>query len=448
MSSAKGLKIIIIFALLIAKVSGEILEIYPNPRDENQEYVKIRCNETCVFTDFESEFKFEKGVHYIARNSSAFKERFGFYPDAEGILLSNSGEVVELVDGSATEVFNWADVYLDEGVIYFKKDGRWDFRYEDWSSFKHVSDNVSGEIIISPCEFVLNGSGIVYSYTVFDFDSFEGNFTFAVDGDPAGGVPLNVKVLDDRFDVHYLKAKSYKSFHAKFAVVGNKSVITTENWKWDKRGVIVVVNSEKFSNLLKRVFENDLKYSGDAPKSFGKFVKYGKGKGKRLKFEGYAELYVLPDENPIFDFVKSAKRRLFIVAPSIDFSGFAAPLLDSILEAKRNGADVKVLVSYGSVEYLKKYGVDVGKLESPKIHGKFIVADDSVLITSANLNEYGLKLNREVAVVIRNEDVADFFSEVFMEDFNGGFNVYHYLSLTISSVGFFLAVVLVLRRLQ
>ncbi len=437
---------LVFLLLLFTPTSAEILEVYPNPYNEEEEYVKILCESNCTFTDFEREFEFGEGVHYVAKNSTAFYHKFGFYPDAEGLSLANGGEEIVLKDGRKTETFNWAWLYLDEGVIYFKRNGSWDFKYENWSSFKPVRDSVAGRLILCPCDYRLEGSGIVYSYAIYDVDTFRGNFTFAVDSSPIGGVPMNVKLL--RGEVYFLRSGEYKNFHAKFAVVGDRVVITTENWKWDKRGVIVEFESEKISKTLKDVFYSDLKYS-TTPKTFGSFVKSGRGEGKVFSFGGNVTLYVMPDENPIFDFIRCAKSRLYIVSPTIDFEYFnGTPLLDEIVSASRRGVDVKVLVSYGSLDFLENYGIDVEYLKNPKIHGKYMISDEKVLVTTANLNKYGLKLNREVALIVEDKNLADKLADAFTNDFKKGFHVEQYLLLLLSALAFLFSSFLLLKRKQ
>ena len=437
---------LLILTLLTFSSSAEILEVYPNPYNEEEEYVKISCQNNCTFTDFEKEFSFGEGIHYIAKNSTAFYKKFGFYPDAEGISLANSGEEIVLRDGTKVDVFNWAWLYTDEGIIYFKRNGSWDFKYEGWSSFKPVADFVSGKFILCPCDYKIEGEGIVYSYTIYDVDTFRGNFSFAVDASPAGGIPMNVKLLSGK--IYFLSSEIYRNFHAKFAVVGDKVVVTTENWKWNKRGVVVEFESERISEVLREVFYSDVRFS-TSPKTFGKFVKTERGSGKTINFEGRVTLYVMPDENPIFGFIRKAKSRLYVVAPAVDFEYFnGTPLLDELVKASERGVEVKVLVSYGDLNFLESYGIDVEYLRSPRIHGKYMISDESVLVTSANLNKYGLKLNREIALIIEDKNLADELAENFMKDFRKGFDPKSYLLLLLSALTFLLTSTLLLRRKQ
>ena len=416
---------IFLILLIIAPATAcEILEVCPNPYgDDGAEYVKVRCDE-CVFTDGEDSFNVT-GTAYIARNATAFKEKFGFYPDFEGIKLSNSGEDIYLICGDKTDRFNWK-FYRDEGVIYYRTQKGWDFRYEDWSSFDPVRDHVSGSIIVTPAEYTLKGRGIVASYFVGD-DVFDGDFEFIVDGSPAGGIPLEEYVLSKEYKFHFLSSNSYENFHYKFAVIGDRVVITTENWKWDNRGIIIDFKSKKIADLLKKVFYNDLKYEGEMGKIDGP-KESGKGKGKRLDFDADIEVHVMPDSNPVFDFIENSSGYLYIAAPYINPEWFeGTPLIDAIENASKRGV-VKIMLSDCKksrevIELLNSIpNVEAKIVKSPEfdnLHAKYLVTDGKVLITTANLNKYGLKLNRELAVVIYDKKVEEFMKGVFLEDWKG-----------------------------
>jgi phosphatidylserine/phosphatidylglycerophosphate/cardiolipin synthase-like enzyme len=159
--------------------------------------------------------------------------------------------------------------------------------------------------------------------------------------------------------------------------------------------------------------------------------------GKKFRFSGKVEVFVLPDYNPIFGIISKSGERLYIQAPYMDFRWFnGTPLLDAILQAARNGADVKILFDskYNAEENQKiaDFLNEIGKEENLKIeaklvkpnrfeslHAKMIIADDKCVITSANFNKYGLKLNREVGVIIYSKEASNFLAEQFLDDWNG-----------------------------
>ncbi|WP_456478245.1 phospholipase D-like domain-containing protein [Geoglobus ahangari] len=457
MSLPRTAKLLLLATLLIhPTIACQILEVLPNPYgDDGREYVKVSCETNCTLTDSEDEFSFGPGVHYVARNATAFVDHYGFPPDAEGIRLSNSGEEITLKCEDGADVFDYS-FFTDDGLIYYREGGKWDFRYEDWSSFPPVSDNVSGRIVVTPTSYVLRGEGIVASYTVTK-DNFDGSFEFAVDASPVGGIPAEEMVLAKKYRFHFLEG-SYRNFHYKFAVLGSNVVITTENWKWDNRGIIVEFESENVAELLKEVFEHDLKYESSPGKVSDVKGSYREGKGRELEFSGRVEVHVLPDSNPVFGFIENSTGFLYIAVPYISFEWFddSSPLLSAILNASRRGVEVRVMLAdyernRDAVEFLSSLpGVEAKMVRSPEfdeLHAKYLVTDGKVLITSANFNKYGLKLNREIAVVIESDEVSGFLKDVFEGDWEGRSEISPAVSLTLLGIAL-LAGFYLLRRLS
>lgn len=453
-TALKLLKVSPMLFIIGTSNASQILELCPNPYgDDEAEYVKVFCNAECILSDGEGEVLINKtGVICIAKSKLAFYKAFGYNPDFEAtgrFALSNSGETIFLIsNGSVVDTFTYGkDIsYLDEGVVYFRNNGLWDFRYQDWSDFPSITENVSGRIIVLPSDYMPKAKKevILVSYILTDFSLLElakkARIEVFLDAQPAGGIPLEeveiVRLLPNT-SVHFL-AGSFKNFHYKFAIIdGKKVVITTENWKWNKRGYIIEFESEKVAKLLKDVLRHDLIYESN----MGKIghIKEVKGvrdlnAGDEFEFKGRIDVFVLPDQNPVFDVISSAKERLYIQAPYMDFQWFnGTPLLDAILKAAKNGADVKILLdSKYSVEKNQKtanFLNEIAKLENLKIeaklielrgfnalHAKMVVSDDKCMLTSANFNKYGLKLNREVGVVIYSKEASDFLADQFMED--------------------------------
>ena len=414
--------------------SSCILEVCPNPYNSEAEFVKIYANSSCVLSDGEGEIAINKsGIVYVAKNRSAFYEAFGFYPDYEfegRFALSNAGEEIRLIqNGSVVDSFSYGRI--DRGVIYYRTQNGWDFRYQDWTNFSPVEDIVEGKIIVSPTDYKIKADDlIVASYTLTD-DSFIDcdNVTIFLDANPVGKAPMNEMVLAKKDNVTFLKSDSFKHFHWKFAIAdGDRVIITTENWKWNKRGYIVEFKSERIADMLKSALEHDKIYATELSK-FGKSKQKVKvlKRGDELSFNAKVEVFVLPDYNPIFKIINSAENRLLIQAPYMDFEWFgnSSPLLDAIINASKR-AEVRIILSDKDTatkqtleELAKLEGLNLKVKTMENLHGKMIVADDVCLITSANLNKYGLKLNREVGVVIYSEDVADFLAEKFEEDWSG-----------------------------
>ncbi len=439
----------LLLILLISPVSASIiLEVCPNPYDPNSEYVKVFVDSNCTLTDGEGSITFNRtGTFYVAKNSTAFERSFGFPPDYEfkgRFALSNSGEKVWIVrNGKILDEFSWKNA--DKGLIYYRTDRGWDFRYEDWTDFDSVRDYVSGSVIVSPANYRIKANSIVLaSYTLTDPSSIDcDNLTIFLDGNVVGGIPANEMTLPG--DVHFLRSNSYRHFHWKFAVAdGDRVVITTENWNFNKRGYIVEFKSEKIAKYLLSVLDHDRRYEYDVKKfskprhSFKSFKT-----GKIVKFESQVEVFVLPDCNPVLKVMRSAKKRLLIQAPYLGVEW--KPLLKTIENVSKHVRTKIILNDDETKEFLEKLArskdlkLEVRKMES--LHGKMIVADDVALITSANLNEYGLERNREVGILIYDKKVADFLANSFEEDWSSGRgNVCHLLvAVTVLAVALLLA---------
>jgi phosphatidylserine/phosphatidylglycerophosphate/cardiolipin synthase-like enzyme len=60
------------------------------------------------------------------------------------------------------------------------------------------------------------------------------------------------------------------------------------------------------------------------------------------------------------------------------------------------------------------------------VHNKGVIVDNkSVLISSVNWNENSVTRNREVGIIIENDDVANYYSNVFLYDWNLSFPKSH-----------------------
>lgn len=84
-----------------------------------------------------------------------------------------------------------------------------------------------------------------------------------------------------------------------------------------------------------------------------------------------------------------------------------------------------------------------------KIHAKGIVADDTAIVGSLNWNNNSATNNREVAVAIEDEAVADYYAKVFASDWDGDSADGHDeipVGVVVVSVGLAAGTVLLLKR--
>jgi phosphatidylserine/phosphatidylglycerophosphate/cardiolipin synthase-like enzyme len=284
-----------------------------------------------------------------------------------------------------------------------------------------------------------------------------------VDADPVGGrssrgaasldrlaaAGVEVAVLggpNARFDYH----------HPKYAVVDDRALVTTENWKpagvggRSSRGWGVVVDSPSVAADLAGLFRNDAGWRDAVP---WRRHRRGESFADATPAEGRYPSRIEPTtatassvrvltapgnaESAVVDRIDAATDRVDVIQPSIGRRD--GPLLRATVRAAERGVEVRLLVS-GSwyvaeenaalVDWLNgvaerrdlplsaRVADPGGRFE--KIHAKGVVADDVVVVGSLNWNENAVSENREVSVAVRSDRLAAHFRESFDADWRGG----------------------------
>ncbi len=207
---------------------------------------------------------------------------------------------------------------------------------------------------------------------------------------------------------------------------GRTVIISTENWKKSNRGFFVEFESEKLAEQLLRLVESDLRYSTKSGKTSDLSGKNGYYmNSEQMEFEGNVTLYILPDSNPVFDLISSLEVELLIEVPYMRLIWFGTDNSLELIKKACSKAKVKILLdSKHSAERNEKIAKFLNSLDCDievklialkgfdSLHGK-IYSDGRCLITSANFNEYGLKLNREIALLMEGE-ACGFLKSSFM----------------------------------
>ena len=125
--------------------------------------------------------------------------------------------------------------------------------------------------------------------------------------------------------------------------------------------------------------------------------------------------------------VLHARRRVLIAAPYIhtDAAG-VRPLLDVVRAAAVRGVEVGVLLGAPprreDASRLLRGGIAVrvmDPLATTRGHAKGLVADDTVLVSSANWSSAGLGPNWESALLVRSPAAAEYFAAAWQRDWDG-----------------------------
>ncbi|MDK2781311.1 MAG: hypothetical protein PWR13_339 [Archaeoglobi archaeon] len=418
------------------------------------------------------------------------------------LLLLKGSEVVDAVRyGESREIEGWRGEPLDvprEGEILKRWNGDTDGR-EDWegerpfyigqSEFSTVrsqgsvlcfTTRSSLEVLLDLLEEARN-SVCVATY-LFDHPLIAEKLRelsergvkvrILVEGDPAGGFEASesLRMVSESSEVRIMSSEKlrdrYRFMHAKCVVIdGKRALITTENL--NEKGFPVeegnvgwgVVISGEGAEFLQRVFEDDWN---------GYDVRESSERGEEMKFESEYEgggegffscsatyeVFVLPDsEFSVFlKGIDEADEFLYLEQQYIERDG---TLMREILRKASEGLEVRILLNDDegnriTKEYLeeisKREGLDLEVRLLENLHTKAIVSENFVIITSANMNDESILLNREAGVILYGEP-AKFFREVFEEDWSRAKSFNDGMSAAIKlSSGVLIALIILLIR--
>ncbi len=303
----------------------------------------------------------------------------------------------------------------------------------------------------------------VYEFENYDIAKLliDKNFTLIVDESPAGGLSEGEKFILctlNKGNIYLYQSRYY--MHAKYAVSGNKVLIATENFGYHgfpqgygNRGYGVIAEDDKIVNDFISVFNEDLNKSKSfvCDKGYTLSEKEKKIYQKEFgvqNFDGTVRSLFAPDAvDDIVDFVNTSKERLYIAQLYIhkEWGTKREPkpnvLLEAAIDRARNGVEVKILLDSSwfnvdeegksnedTVQYINEIArkenlnleaklIDLDKLNIDELHGKLIISDNYVLISSINWGENSPTNNREAGVVIYG-DAANYFSKIFLADWD------------------------------
>ncbi len=280
------------------------------------------------------------------------------------------------------------------------------------------------------------------------------------EGEPVGGISKSaIKALvtleDAGAEVKVIKFidnyKRYDHLHSKYAVVDDdKVIITSENWAegsfTSNRGWGVVVTSEDFAGFYRKVFEEDFWNDKDTVEVREVYPDTPTGSYKcKEKFNESPVTYTAtvypvlsPDNswNSTKDMISSAEDYVYSEQLNITFSwtkGGDNPLQWMV----QSDTDARLLINsshddkdnkssngaYAVIDKMDGNGVRVRTLENITVHNKGIVSDDLSWVGSVNWTVSSFRFNREAAVIIESQKVADYYKGYFLTDWSGNLSM-------------------------
>ncbi|RQG96660.1 phospholipase D-like domain-containing protein [Natrarchaeobius chitinivorans] len=282
---------------------------------------------------------------------------------------------------------------------------------------------------------------------------------------PVGGTPAETEPILDRLEDGDVGVRAvggegarYRFHHAKYAVVDDRVLVTSENWGpsgtggESSRGWGVRLEDPELADALAKTFRADYEgwdtETGAAFRSNATFVD-GDGEDRDVEFAtdhgpetvpvDSAELLVTPDNaaGRLEELLGDADDEILVKQASIAPDG---SVLEETLAAARRGVDVRILLdatwyhedeNAELVADLERAAADEDlPLEAKlvddrtdrfeKIHAKGAIVDgEAAVVGSANWNDNAFENNREVLVVLHGESAADYYATVFEADWEG-----------------------------
>ena len=248
----------------------------------------------------------------------------------------------------------------------------------------------------------------------------------------------------------------YAYHHAKYAVVDDRALVLTENWKpsgtggHDSRGWGVRTNQSAVVEGLAATFRADAGGRDAIPWSrFRRGRAFERGEPSNVTYEARfapetvpvdrTTLLVTPDnaESRTVETLDRANDTVDVLQMSI---GWESDLAAALRRAADRGVRVRILLS--SAWYVREENRAMAdrfaewasandasltvRLADPagrygKIHAKGAVVDDRrVVLGSLNWNDQAAERNREVLLLLHGRAVADYYGAVFDADWRGG----------------------------
>lgn len=291
------------------------------------------------------------------------------------------------------------------------------------------------------------------------------------EGEPVQGMPqreiasLNF-ISRESGDVRLIggdENSPYEYYHPKFMIRDNSSVfLTSENFvpssfpsdpSYGTRGWGIILEDESLASYYGEVFDHDWNLGEDFDSQDVEYERYDLDPGNYssefngTKISGEFELtpVLVPDTNmdnsTVLNQIRNADESIYLQQHYIvDWEEEENPYLQAVKEAAKRGVEVKILLDSSwynlegngndeMIDELNDFAVDEevdleARLLSDyhgliKTHNKGMIVDgDSVMVSTINWNANSMLRNREVGVIVENSEIGDYYSDVFLKDWN------------------------------
>lgn len=265
---------------------------------------------------------------------------------------------------------------------------------------------------------------------------------------------------DDRYDY----------VHNKYMVVdGDTVVITSENWTASNmecsgdagkgnRGWGALIEGTEFAQRMESIFQNDLGYADDLSAfdgvypdvaasedlpSYADATSYGASIDYDSRtFAADVSIYMSPDNTykALTSLIDGAEERVYSqqmdVGAAWESLSVESPVT-AMADAAYRGVDARLLLAATDAkdfidELNSQSNIKASYQRSSgfaTMHNKGVVVDDAVWVSSVNWTPNSFYNNRECGLVIRSAEVADWYADLFLEDWEANYDLADNLAL-------------------
>ncbi len=290
------------------------------------------------------------------------------------------------------------------------------------------------------------------------------------EGVPVGGISEEMHrslsfIKEKGAEVRTMGKESYSPYnylHSKYIIRDEEAVlISSENFgdtgfpddTVGNRGWGLILEDENVTDYFIDVYESDWRFGDGYNLEFtdgydefqDQLCSLDDLNANEIKGEFDLRPIISPDtslsQETLIGMIDSAEKSIYVQQAYIHrWDSRDNPYLTSLKEAASRGVEVKILLDstwYQMQEYGGENDLIVDELnelseeknltlearlvspykEMTRIHNKGVVVDESqVLVSSINWNANSVLQNREVGVIIEDENIGGYYSEIFIED--------------------------------
>lgn len=209
-------------------------------------------------------------------------------------------------------------------------------------------------------------------------------------------------------EVVYSNPENYSLNHTKMMIIDDKIIISTGNFSYStfryNREFFIFLDNKVLLPIFLEIFENDFFW-----------IK---------KNINHSNLVLSPfsTREKLEYLLKNAWKSIKIYAHNISDNS----VLNILLEKQKSEVDVQMILpdlkkvssNENEIQLLKENNINLKIIDKPEIHAKSILIDEKYLyIWSINFSSYSMDKNREIWILIKNEDIIKQFLDIFTSDF-------------------------------